>query len=248
MKRAGAPLLALLVAGCAAGPEMPDDQRAADSHAGAGLHLIAQGQPEAARPRLERALQIDAEHPQALSGMGLVAEAQDDAEGAYAYHQRAAQAAPESGPVLNNWGRSLCRAGEVDEALAVFEDAAGAEGYDSAEVPLTNAARCALEAGREETAGRRADAAVEAAPGFAPARVVRAELNYRRGAPEAAAEDLDQARESGGAGARGLYWSARVAAARDRPEEAAGFAEALAERFPGSAWSERLQADEVGHD
>ncbi|MCG5540969.1 MULTISPECIES: tetratricopeptide repeat protein [unclassified Halorhodospira] len=246
MKRTGPMLAALLAAGCAAGPEMPDDQRAADSHAGAGLHLIAQAQPEAARSRLERALQIDGEHPQALSGMGLVAESQGDLEMAHEYHRRAAQAAPDSGPILNNRGRSLCRAGQVDEALEVFGDAAGAGGYDSAEVPLTNAARCALDAGREDAAARRADAAVEAAPGFAPARVVRGELRYRQGALEAAAEDLERARDSGGAGARGLYWSARVAAEQGRPEEAAAFAEMLAERFPGSGWNERLHADEVG--
>ncbi|WP_187147857.1 tetratricopeptide repeat protein [Halorhodospira halophila] len=208
--------------------------------------MIAEGQPDQARSRLERALQIDAEHPQALTGMGLVAESQGDAQAAHGYHQRAAQADPDSGAILNNWGRSLCRAGEEDDALAVFAEAAQVDGYDAAEVPLTNAARCALDAGREDAAARRADAAVEAAPEFAPARVVRGELRYRQGALEAAADDLARARDSGGAGARGLYWSARVAAARDRPEEAAAFAQRLAERFPGSEWSERLHADEVG--
>jgi len=239
-----AALAAVSLAGCAAGPAPPDPQRAADSHAGVGLQLLARDRVGAARERLERALELDADQPQALTGLGLVAEARGDRQAALRYHRRAAEAAPDSGPVLNNWGRILCRDGRVDEALEVLDAAAEAEDYEAPEVPLSNAARCALDNGRRQSARAAAEAALAVAPAFPPARTVRAELRYRDGAYEAAAEDLRQARQ-GGETARNLYWSARVAAARGAAGEAEGYAEALRARFPESEFAERLQADEV---
>jgi len=166
-----------LAVGCATGPVVPSDpEQAADSHAGAGLHLIAEGQPEAARPRLERALELVSAHPQALTGMGLVAEAAGDGEASLTYQERAVEAAPDSGPVLNNYGRALCRSGKIDAALEIFEQATAAEGYQSPEVALTNAARCALRDGRPSIARERVAEALEIAPGFEPARSLRAQL------------------------------------------------------------------------
>ncbi len=244
MRWAWAALAAIALAGCATGPGTPDPQRAADSHAGVGLQLLARDRLEAARERLERALELDADQPQALTGLGLIAEAQGDRQAALRYHRRAAEAAPDSGPVLNNWGRILCREGRVDEALEVLGTAAEADGYEAPEVPLSNAARCALDHGRRERAQAAVEAALAAAPGFPPARTVRAELRYRDGAYEAAAEDLRQARQ-GGETARNLYWSARVAAARGADGDAEAHAEALRARFPDSEFAERLRADEV---
>ncbi|MFP4147052.1 MAG: tetratricopeptide repeat protein [Halorhodospira sp.] len=237
-------LAAVTLAGCAIGPPMPDRQRAADSHAGAGLQLLARDRPGQARERLERALEIEPGHAQALTGMGLIAEAQGERDAALRYHRQAVDAAPDSGPVLNNWGRILCREERVDKALEVLHRAAEAEGYQAPEVPLSNAARCALEAGRAEQARSAVAAALEAAPEFPPARTVRAELHYEEEAYEAAAEDLRRARE-GGETARNLYWSARVAGARENPGKATAYAETLLERFPDSEFAERLHADEV---
>ncbi len=237
-------LVAVSAGGCASGPSVPDEGRAADSHAGAGLQLIAADRPEAARSRLERALELRPGHAQALTGMGLLAEAQGDRDEAYQYHRRAAEAASGSGAVLNNWGRALCRRDRVEEALRVLGEAASAEGYRSPEVPLTNAARCALDDGRREQAAKRAEQALEEAPEFGPARTLRGELRYREGALEEAAQDLARAREEGG-GARALYWSARVAGARENGMAARRYAKRLAERFPDHAYVERLRADEV---
>ena len=242
MRRYGLLAAALLLGGCAAAPEAPDEGEAADSHAGAGLQLVAAERPEAARPRLERALELEPEHPQALTGLGLVAEAQGEPEAALEHHRRAAEAAPGSGAVLNNHGRALCRVGRIDEALEVLERAWEADGYAAPEVPATNAGRCAAGAERYEAAASWAERALEAEPDFAPALTLRGELRYRADRLDAAADDLAQAREADpeGGGPRSLYWSTRVAQARDEPEAAQRFREALVERFPESAQARRL--------
>lgn len=240
-----APLLlaALLVAGCAAGPQVPDRTRAADSHAGVGLHLIAQGRPEQARAPLERALEMVPEHPEALTGMGLLAEAAGEMERARAYHRRAVDAAPESGAIRNNYGRLLCRLGRVDAGVEALQAAAAAEGYAAPEVPLTNAARCLLREGRREEARGWLRKALEAAPDFAPALTARAEAYYLADEYAAAADDLERARAAGG-GARTLYWSVRVARAQGEAEAAESYRRRLRERFPDSAYRDRLADDE----
>lgn len=243
----------MLFSACAALGDggVPDPDKAADSHAGAGLYLIGAGRLEQARRRLERSLQIDPEHPQATAGMGLVAEGEGEFEQAVDYHRKAAKLAkdsasePERGPILNNLGRVLCRLGKVDEALSELESASQVAGYSSRHVPLTNAARCALDAERYSRAEAFLAAALAQEEGFAPALLVRAELSFVEQRFSAAAEDLERVREIDRS-PRTLFFSARVAEELGNREAAQAYAHELRERFPRSDYAGRLDADQGG--
>nr|WP_242469234.1 tetratricopeptide repeat protein [Halorhodospira halochloris] len=243
----------LLLAACASGggSGVPQPEKAADSHAGAGLYLIGVGRFSEARERLERALELDPQHPQATAGMGLVAEGVGDLDRAVEYHRAAVGLVEEAGsdqgrgPILNNLGRVLCRLDQVDEALQELESAAGITGYPSRHVPLTNAARCALGAGRLEEAGEFVDSALAHVQEFAPALLVRAELRFEQERFAAAAEDLDRVRELDRS-PRSLYFSARVAEELGQSEAAEAFSDELSERFPQSDYVGRLKANEGG--
>lgn len=246
-------LLAVWVAACASGGNnaMPHPDKAADSHAGAGLYLLGAGRREEARQRLERALQIAPDHPQATAGMGLVAEGAGKLERAAEYHRRAAELAAQSGygyeygPILNNLGRLLCRLGEVDEALSELAIAAQVDGYASRHIPLTNAARCALGAERNEEAKTFVVAALEQHSGFVPALLVRAELRFEQQRFTAAAKDLERVREIDRS-PRALFFSSLVAGELGQTGAAEGYAHELRKRFPQSDYVERLDADEGG--
>ncbi|WP_200192395.1 tetratricopeptide repeat protein [Halorhodospira abdelmalekii] len=235
-------ITALLV-GCASTEHepLPDAARAADSHAGAGLHLLAAGRLIEAQQRLERALAIDPEHAAAWVGMGLVAEGFGDLEQALAHQQRAAALAPEAGPVRNNLGRVLCQLGHIDEALETLQSAAELPEYRSRQVPLTNAARCAFEADRLPEAQRYVAAALAHEGTFVPARLLRAELYYATAEYAAAAAELARVRRSERS-AQVLFWSAQVAQAQGDEEQASAYGEELRARFPESEYVRRLKA------
>lgn len=244
--------VALVVGACATAKEDArfKAEQAADSHTGAGLYLLGSGELEEARRRLERALEIDPEHPQAMAGMGLVAEGVGELERAVDYHSQAAElakrhSAASLGPILNNLGRALCRLQRVDAAIDILNQAARVDGYGARHIPLTNAARCALDADRLEQARSLVEAALVRQGGFAPALLVRAEVDYRQGDYASAAGDLAKVREFHRS-PRTLFYSVRAAEKLGQEGAAAGFAEELRDNFPRSEYVRRLDADEGG--
>ncbi len=233
---------AILVTACASKPGVHDPREAADSHAGIGLHLLREGRIAPARERLERALALYPEHPQALSGLGLTAELEGFPEAAIGYHRRAVAAAPDDGPLRNNLGRVLCRYGDTAEALEHLAKAAASPGYRRPEVPLTNAAICALDHGDLEAAEGFVDAAMARAPDFPAAWRSRGELLYRRGRSMEGAEALDRYMERAGTPSpRGLYWAALAHGAAGAGEQGDAYRQQLHEYYPNSRYAERLK-------
>ncbi len=237
-------LVALLVAGCASAPEVRDHREAADSHAGVGLHLLREGQFGPATERLERALELQPEHPRALAGLGLVLEMEGAPEAALDHHRRAVAAAPESGALRNNLGRVLCRHGDVTEALEHLEAAASAPAYARPEVPLTNAAICALDHGDIEAAHRYTDAALKAAPDFPAAWRSRGEILQLQGEASEAVEALERYAEVAGMlSPRGLYWAVHANRAAGMEGRADAYRRQLHEHYPDSRYAERLKGE-----
>lgn len=232
------------VTGCAAPGPDESAQQAADRHASIGLHLLRDGFPEAAEQRFERALELRSDHPQALAGVGLVAEARGDLERALEHHRRARAVEPDNGALANNLGRVLCLAGAVDAGLEVLVELAGNADYARREVAWTNAALCAGSDGRWATAANHLEAALQHAPEFAPALGLRAEVAARRGAWEDAERDFAQYMERTHEPApRALYWAVRTARERNQDDRARQLRDVMNERHPDSRYAARLRQE-----
>ncbi len=91
----------------------PDE---AEFHALRGRALRAAGKPEAVRHAFERALELDAENPQALTGLAELAAEAGDAEAALALYDRLAAADPDDPAPARAAAQLLLEAGETGEA------------------------------------------------------------------------------------------------------------------------------------
>lgn len=97
------------------------------------------------------------------------------------YFKRAAEAAPNQGGVINNYGAWLCGNGFPAESLVWFDRALAAPGYGTPASALANAGGCALKVGQYERADRDLRKALSIAPKNAYALASLAESEYRQG-------------------------------------------------------------------
>ncbi|WP_313342600.1 type IV pilus biogenesis/stability protein PilW [Stenotrophomonas sp.] len=112
------------------------------------------GAIDVAEKRAKSALKLDASRPDAYILLAALANQRGADAEAGPLFQKAAELAPNSGEVLNNYGAWLCGHGRATEALPLFDRALAAPGYRTPAAALANAGGCALDAGQPERASR----------------------------------------------------------------------------------------------
>jgi type IV pilus assembly protein PilF len=112
------------------------------------------GALDASEKRARSALKLDASRPDAYMMLATLANRRGADAEAGSLFQKAAELAPYSGEVLNNYGAWLCSHGRAAEALTWFDRALAAPGYGTPAGALANAGGCALDANQPERAAR----------------------------------------------------------------------------------------------
>lgn len=178
-----AALAALLaLAGCATVPENAgDEEKSARINTQLGIAYMRQNQLEQAHEKLTKALRQDPGLAEAHGAIAVLYERMRELDKAEEHHQRAVDLAPQESATLNNYGRFLCARQKYERADAYFKRAADNPLYRNPEVPLSNAAACALAAGHENKAEQYFLRALQANPRFAPALLKMADLRQSAG-------------------------------------------------------------------
>jgi type IV pilus assembly protein PilF len=145
------------------GGESPN-ARAANDNVALAQEYIRNGQYEIAMGRLEQALRLDPRSANAHTMMGLLNERIGRSERAGVSYRRAAQLEPDKGDFANNYGAWLCRNGQPSESLDWFEKALEDPFYRTPDLALSNAGRCARQAGEVGRADALLRRALEANP------------------------------------------------------------------------------------
>lgn len=145
------------------GGESPN-ARAANDNVALAQEYIRNGQYEIAMGRLEQALRLDPRSANAHTMMGLLNERIGRSERAGVSYRRAAQLEPDKGDFANNYGAWLCRNGQPSESLDWFEKALEDPFYRTPDLALSNAGRCARQAGEVGRADGLLRRALEANP------------------------------------------------------------------------------------
>jgi len=146
--RGGAGVIVLLVAlatsACVStgGQPAPDNREAARANTELGAGYIRQGRDEAAREKLERALEQDPRYAPAHSTYALLMARLGEDATADQHFRRALKLAPEDPDIRNNYGAFLCARGRVEAAVEQFERAAEVPGYVGRVTALNNAGLC----------------------------------------------------------------------------------------------------------
>lgn len=178
-------LPALLAGACATsgdrGQTAEQRERAAVANTRLGVEYLQRGQHQQALRKLQKALRQDPDNSNAWMSAGIVYEELDEPDEAERHLRRAVELDDENARAQNNYARVLCRNGDIDGALALFDRAAGNSLYESPEVPLANAGLCALRVERREEAERYFQQALRDNPGHGTSLLQMAALHYDMG-------------------------------------------------------------------
>lgn len=168
---------AVLLAGCAGGPEPAG---AAAANADLGMEYLRNGDEVEAIRWLEKALEYEPRHVDAHWALGIAHDRLNEPEAADRHYRRAIgiQDRPE---ILNGYGVFLCRQGRTDEALKYFQRAVDDPRYPGPADALTNAGLCLARAGDQDRAERYFRRALRHDERHRPALAALARQSLERG-------------------------------------------------------------------
>jgi type IV pilus assembly protein PilF len=237
-----AALLLLCLAGCVTEtkgrqPVPQSDAEAAELNLQLGIGYLRQGDWEAARSKLEKAIDQDPKLVNAHIALGLVYERIEDPDAAERFYRRAVQLAPQDPDALNPLAAFLCRStGRRTEALEYFDRALAIPQSTKASnkaVLNTNAGICAkpVDIVRAEAYLREA---LRFDPNYSEALLQLADVAYDQGNHLQARAFLERALAAQGPSPAALWLGVRIEAAMGAPDAAARYARQLKQDYPTS--------------
>ena len=154
LKLWGVWLAAGLLAGCSGSAPEKEAQvsEAGQTRLQLGLEYLQQGDMDAARQNLEKALDAAPQDYRTQLGMALYEQRIGENAAAEQRYRQALKLAPGNGTVLNNYGAFLCGLGQYVPAQQQFSAAALAPDYGQVADSLENAGYCFLKAGQNDEA------------------------------------------------------------------------------------------------
>jgi type IV pilus assembly protein PilF len=114
-----------------------------------GQRYMEQGKLEIAMENLQKALEYDPNYVDAHTVIGVLYDRLGNAKAAEEHYAKAAQLAPKSGDVNNNYGQFLCATGRYAQAQTYFTNAMADPFYKTPDVLYTNAGSCLMKDGSD---------------------------------------------------------------------------------------------------
>jgi type IV pilus assembly protein PilF len=234
----GLALLAALAAGCATKAERTQDQerlqKLVDTHIQLGASYLQQGQMDAAKEKLDKALELAPDHPQANNVMALLQWRLRNYELAERHFRRALGNGDVNPDIQHNYGVYLFDRGRFEESLTWFDRAIANPQYATPELANFNAGRSALKKADRVAAERYFRAALERNPHYAPALLALAQLTLDAGNALSARGLLERYAKAGPETAESLWLGIRVERALKNRNAEANYAVRLRGKFPNA--------------
>lgn len=155
------------------------DETLADAHANRAAALIALGRAADARASLDRALNLDPEHRQALNTAGVLLASANRLEAAVDCYRRAVRAGASDVDTLCNLGNALSRLDRLEEAEKAYSSAKARDPNHPR--PLASLGKLAMDFGRLDEADGYYRAVLERVPDDADAHMSRGFIALLRG-------------------------------------------------------------------
>ncbi len=173
----------MLLAGCAASHSASPqaNQAAAEAYTQLGVAYLERDNLARALSALERALEIDSRHAEALQALALVYQQQSENELASQYFQQAVQSAPSFTRARNNYAAFLYQQGYFNAACEQLETASEDAQYANRAQLFTNLGQCYLAVDNIEAARNHLLRAVSIDPRSPRGYLLLAELEVSQG-------------------------------------------------------------------
>ncbi|MEO8306780.1 MAG: type IV pilus biogenesis/stability protein PilW [Pseudomonadota bacterium] len=211
------------------------DKDAAIANVKLGVAYMQQGNLALAKEKLERAEKQDPKNLEAHTSLAFLYEKLDKHEDAEKQYQTALKLQPDSADVANNYAVYLCRSGNVDRAIKLFDEAALNKLYSTPWAAFTNAGVCLRANKRGADAVSYLDHALMLRPNYAPAVLELGDLQLELGHPEIAQQVVDRYLALGVASPEVLLIGVRAAIVRGDRGATDNYVRRLRRDYPNSA-------------
>jgi type IV pilus assembly protein PilF len=229
---------AVMLAACTTSAERKHEKekaaRAAASYTDLGIEYFRQGKYELSLTKLEKALELDSDYPQAHGAIAVLYERVGDTGRAEKHFKKALRLRPDDSGYQNNYGQFLCFQGRYPEAQQEFMKAAKNPFYATPAVPLTNAGLCARRVPDNEQAEEYFRQALQIEPKFATALQQMAFLKFEKGQFLSARAYLERFQGVAEHNADSLWLAVRTEFALNDRNASDRYARLLRNNFPKS--------------
>lgn len=212
----------------------------ADTYVALAAEYLRLGQLDTALRRALQAVAEDDSNPRSHYVLALVYQVIGQDAKAEQSFNRAVQLSPKNPDVRNAYGRFLCDQGQYSKAQDQFSQALASPLYSTPWTAYTNSGICAAKAGDQVKARVEYQRALGANPGFGPALVKMATLEYAGGKYKAAKKYLDQFFRTNVANPEALAMGVRIERKLGHKKTAATYEQYLRKNFPGAPQTLKL--------
>lgn len=226
-------LALVALGGCGGGAvRRADDERAVHTNLGLAESYMRNGDYETALAKLKKAEQIDPQSADVQSMLGLLYASIRRPEQADEYYHKSVKLGPRAGGILNNYATWLCRSGRSAESLEWFDRALDDPFYKTQALALSNAGRCAVEAGQLERADGYFRRAIELDGSLRDVLQDMAALSFQRGDLMRARAFVQRREAAGTVGPQLLELAEKVEDGLGDKEAAKRYRNRLIKEFP----------------
>jgi len=204
-----------------------DPSQAAELNVTMGLEYMQKGNLPRARRKLDKALSIAPDDPDALQASALLYQRQGEPELARRFFERALDVAPDFTRARNNYAAFLYARGETAAACDQLERATRDIHYDNRAQLFTNLGRCQRRVGRDDAALESLTKAQTIDPRYAPSYLALAGTLHDQGENTRAWEALQRFIRLAGTTPESLRLAEQIASARGDAATAAFYSRQL---------------------
>jgi type IV pilus assembly protein PilF len=222
------------------GPQKRDE--AARVHVELGQRYLQQGKLDIAMEKLQKALEINPNYPDAHTVIGLLYERIGDPKNAEDHYRRAVELQPKSGAANNNYGQILCSSGKLDEADKYFQRAVADPFYKNPDVALANEGVCLLTGKHLDNAEADFRRAVELNPNNSLALYHLASTLYQKNDYFKARAFIQRFEALGQDSAESLLLAHDIEQKLGNDGAAKEYARRLRQQFPDSRQAQQLES------
>lgn len=231
----------LLLAACVTTDDRAvNNKEAAKANVDLGVAYLKQGNLQIAKDKLERAAKQDPRNAEVYWAMASLNERMNQPRDAERNYLKAMDLAPANSNIVNTYAVFLCKQGEVDRALPMFEKVLADKLYQTPYAAAANAGMCLRDEKRNADAQRYFERALALGPGFVDAAIGLSDLQLTQGNPDAARRTVDTFIGNGNKSADLLVVGVRAAVAQHDCGGTQVYSRLLRRDFPNAAQTSAL--------